>query len=208
MRALIPHDYLWLAQALLTFLVLGLLFSLAVGVLLLANPPAAFALGERLNRWVDTSEFFRKLETPRSSERFFYRHHRIIGTLVTAGAAMVLWRWVLAVPRATVKAVFAGRHLGPSLDWMVPALDWILVALHAGVLVIGIVIFFRPSLLKGLEGPSNRWHKVPAAPFDAVITTVDSGFALYPRLSGLFLVLAAASCLVFLVPLLLGRLEG
>jgi hypothetical protein len=208
MHALISPQYLWLAEGLLTALILGLVFSVAVGVMLLASPKALFAMNQRLSRWVDTSAGFQKLEQPHNSERLFYRHHRIIGTLVTVGAVFVLWRWLFAFPKATVKVLFLGTHASPNAAWLVPAIDWLIIGLHVFVLVIGVVIFARPSLLKGLEKTANAWHRVPAAPLDKVIGTLDTGFALYPRLGGLLLISAAGGCLVSLLPMLLDRLRG
>ena len=208
MHALIPAEYLWAAEGLLTFLILGLLFSLVVGVMMLASPKTLFAMSQRMNLWVDTTAGFEKLEQPRNSERLFYRHHRIIGALVTLGAIFVLWRWMFAFPKATVKVLFLGSHATPNAIWLVSALDWLIVGLHVFVLVIGVVIFIRPSLLKGLEKTANAWHKVPAPPLDKVVGTLDTGFALYPRLGGLLLISAAGGCLVTLLPLLLDHLRG
>lgn len=209
MHPLISPDYLWLAEALLTALIAGLALSLAVGVLLLVRPHLVFAIGRHLNRWVDTSEAFRRLERPRSYERFFYRHHRLVGALISLGAGFVLWRWLLADPRATARLLFAGRYASVQWDWLGPALDAIIVALHVFVLAVGSVIFVRPSLLKGIEKAANQWHRVPgAAPLDTVVATLDEGFALYPRVAGLVLVVTAGGCLVALLATLLRLLRS
>jgi hypothetical protein len=208
MHALISPQYVWLAEALFTALILGLLFSLAVGVLLLTSPNALFALNKKLSRWIDTSEQFKRLDEPRQSERLFYRHHKAVGALVTAGAVFVLWRWLFAVPKASVKIFMLGHHTNPLWDWLPPAVDALIVVLHVFVLAIGVIITVRPSLLKNIEKTANQWHRGPQAPLDVVVTTLDTSFALYPRLGGLLLVSAAGGCLVYLLPVLLDHLRG
>ena len=56
MHPLISPDYVWLAEGLFTALILGLLFSLGIGVVLLVRPKAVFAMNARLSRWIDTSQ--------------------------------------------------------------------------------------------------------------------------------------------------------
>lgn len=203
MQALVSPEFVWLAEGLLTALVVGLLLALLTGLLLLARPSALFAATQRLNRWVDTSERFRRLEEPHYWERLFYRHHRLIGGAVSGGAAYVLWCWLLATPRASATAVFG---IGPAAlrnAWLAEALDSLIVGLHVFVLAVGLAILLRPSLLKNLERAANQWHQVPAGlPLDAVVANLDGGFALYPRLSGFLLVLASAGCLASLLPVL------
>lgn len=209
MHPLISPDYVWLAEALFTALILGLVFSVGVGALLLTSPKVLFAMNTRMSRWIDTSEHFKRLEQSHQSERVFYRHHRLVGILVTAGAVFVLWRWLFAFPRATVKILIVGRHISMLWDWLPPAVDALIIALHVFVLAVGLIITLRPSLLKNVEKIANQWHKVPgAARMDAVIATLDTGFVLYPRLGGLALVSAAGGCLVTLLPVLLNHLRG
>lgn len=208
MHSLIAPNYAWLAEALFTALILGLVFSLGVGVLLLTSPRILFRLNQRMSLWIDTTEQFRKLEEPHQSERMFYRHHKVVGALVTLGATLVLWRWVVAVPKASV-AVFALGRSSPHVNWLTPAIDTLIIALNSGVLLIGLVIALRPSALKNVEKTVNQWHRVPQAlPLDAVVTTLDKGFVLYPRLGGLLLISTAGACLVLLLPVLLDHLRG
>jgi hypothetical protein len=206
MHPLIPPDYLWLAEGLFTVLVVGLVFALGIGVLLLARPQAMEPISKRLNRWIDTSEKFGKLEQPRYSERLFYRHHRLIGSVAVLGSLFVLWQWLGPAPRASVRVLFSGHG---DFDWLAPAIDWLMVGLHVFVLVIGAIIFLRPSALKHFEKAANRWYTVPSVlDMDAVVMPLDKGFALYPRLGGLLLVVGAGGCLITLVPFVLDHLRG
>lgn len=209
MAALASPEFLWLVEALLFALVGGLALALLVGALLLVRPPLLLAINQRLSRWIDTRSTFGLLEQPLMLERFFYRHHRLLGSLVTAGAIYVLWQWAFTYDREAFIALLDRRWLAAGLDFVVPALELALVVLHVLILFVGLIILLRPSLLKNVERVANRWHSgLPADSLDAVIGSVDRGISLYPRLSGLVVVAAAAWSLVVLTPVLvqlLGR---
>jgi len=191
-----------LLQGLAVVLVLGLVLALAIGVLLLARPGAAFAINQRLSRWIDTRPAFSALDRPRSLERFFYRHHRLLGALIVLGASYVLWRWAFVYERADLIAVIGRQWVTAGLDWLPAALEVALVGLHVVVLVVGALVFLRPSLLKGVERTANRWQDASANRLDAVIGNLDGAFEGHPRVSGLILTISATWCLLALAPVL------
>ncbi len=197
---------LW-TDALLVALMVGLALALVVGELLLARPQALFALNARMSRWVDTRAAFGLLDRPHHLERFFYRHHWPIGILIALGAGYVLWRWAFAYERSEVLALLSRRWLASGLDWVPAALEATVVALHGAILVVGLLVAFRPSLLKEFERAANHWQRGPAtAPFDTVIGTLDGTFEGSSRVSGLLLTIAACWCLLALAPFLAGVL--
>jgi hypothetical protein len=202
MHLLVAPELRWLVDGLMVALGLGLVLALAAALLLLWRPRSLLVLNERLSRWVDTETAFRALERPRQWERFFYRHHRVLGVLVTAGAAYVLGVWALVYERTAAIALLDRRWLADGLDWVVPALETILVVLHVAILAIGLIVLFRPSLLKDFERVANRWHRAPLETLERPVYPLDRGIAVYPRLSGLLLLLAAAWSLAMLAPFL------
>lgn len=191
-----------LLQGLAVALVLGLLLALCVGVLLLARPGTAFAINERLSRWIDTKPAFSALDRPRSLERFFYRHHRVLGALIVGGASYVLWRWAFVYERADMIAVVGQRWVSAGLDWLPAALEVALVGLHVAILLVGVLVMFRPSLLKGVERAANRWQQPTGNPLDTVVGNLDDAFEGHPRVSGLVLAISATWCLLALAPAL------
>lgn len=202
MNALSPLS-LPLAQGLLVALVVGLGLALVVGALLLARPQALFALNARLSRWVDTRGAFRVLDEPHHLERFFYRHHRALGLVIVVGASYVLWRWAFHYERADLIALLGPRFVSRGLDWVPAALETTLVTLHGAILMIGALVFVRPSLLKGFERTANHWQTGPATtPLDAVVGNLDGAFEGHPRVSGLLLVVSAFWCLLALAPVI------
>lgn len=200
MITLSPNELPFL-QGLAVVLVLGLVLAFGVGVMLLARPQALFALNQRLSRWVDTRGVFSVLDQPRHLERYFYRHHRILGAAIMLGASYVLWQWAFHYDRHEIVALLGRRWVASGLDWIAPALEVALVGLHAAILVVGVLIFFRPSLLKGVERTANRWQEPKTSTLDAMVDGVDDAFEGHPRVSGLLLVVSAAWCLAALTPI-------
>ncbi len=207
MNPLSPEALPWWAEGLLVVLMVGLALALAVGALLLARPEALFALNARLSRWIDTRSTFGVLDQPRHLERFFYRHHRILGGLIVAGAGYVLWRWAFSYDRADLLALLGRRWVTAGLDWIPAAVEAVLVTLHVVVLVLGALIMFRPSLLKGVERAANRWQQPSTASLDSVVGRLDDTFEGYPRVSGLLLVISASWCLLALAPIIVELLR-
>jgi hypothetical protein len=188
-------------QGLAVVLALGLLLALFVGVLLLARPQALFVLNTKLSRWIDTRATFHMLDQPRHLERFFYRHHRALGAFIVLGASYVLWRWAFHYERAEVVALLSRDWLAAGMDWVPLALEAALIGLHCAILVVGALIFYRPSLLKGVERAANRWQSGPPThPLDSVVGGVDDAIEGYPRVSGVLLVVSAGWSLAALLP--------
>jgi hypothetical protein len=202
MSAFASAQYVWLAEALLVALAAGLALALVVGVLLLTRPRTLFAVNQSLSRWIDTRRHFRALEQPRMVERFFYRHHTPLGVLIVLGAGYVLWRWAFDYRQASFLAAVGPRWAG-SFDWLVAALEVALIVLHVLILAAGAVILVRPSLLKRLEQTANRWHAGPPTDrLDTMFNPLDRSLAVYPRLSGLILLVASGWSLLALFPVL------
>lgn len=78
-------------------------------------------------------------------ERWFYRHHRVFGAIITATAAFCAWQLLALIPTS-------GQGMGWA--WLLPT---VLAAqsFNAGI---GIVVMVRPSALKSFEASANRWH--------------------------------------------------
>ena len=203
----VSPDHLWLSQALMVSLALGLAVSLFVGLLLLWRPATLFGLNARLSRWIDTRSALQALEQPLSLERFFYRHHQVVGGLITLAAAFVLWRWAFAYSRTGYLAALGRYWTVNRLDWIIAGLEWALVLLHAAILLFGLIVVFRPSLLKRVEGVANRWHRPDAEVLDAVVFDLEGLVRASPRLTGFIVSLGASWSLIVLLPVLVQLLK-
>ena len=115
------------------------------------------------------------LERPRFVERFIYRHHRLFGGAIAAGALALLA--VLGAGQSRlIGAVLPGGSGGRAAILLV----W---ALAVAVLVIGMIVLVRPSALKGAEALANRWIQL----FPATVLT--------SRQIGVLLLLVGIACL-------------
>jgi hypothetical protein len=122
------------------------------------------------------------LERPQRVERFIYRHHRLFGGIIVAGAMVML-------------AFLVGGHgLAGTVAWRASSASQMALmavwALAAFALIIGIFIGIRPSALKGFEAIANRWIQLfPAIPLTS-------------RQIGVLLLIAGIACLWRAVPLI------
>jgi hypothetical protein len=203
MSALVRPDLVWLAEGLLTFLVFGLAVAGALGLLLVLRPSWGLTMNALASRWVDTQQRMDAMERPVVWERFFYRHHRVLGAAVALGASYVLWQRAFNFDQSELIAAVNPRLVHSGFDALLVAADVLGVILHVLALAVGLVILLRPSLLKSVERTANQWHRGPSTrALDAVVGDVDHGVAVYPRLWGALILVLSAWCLAGLVPLL------
>lgn len=175
-----------LQQSIFVFLLLGSFFSLAAGLLLLFNSEKAFRIGEWMNRWVSTRAALRPLEEQHSISRPLYRMHRLVGTLICAGALYALI--VLGTPYGEMAIVKSLSGIGPPrfASWISESLRIVLLVGNLGALLFGLVFIVRPSALKGLEAWADRRISARQAtkPLEEVRLTTDRFARAHPRLVG------------------------
>lgn len=175
-----------LQQSIFVFLLLGSVFSLAAGLLLLFNSEKAFRIGEWMNRWVSTRAALRPLEEQHSISRPLYRMHRLVGTLICAGALYALI--VLGTPYGEMAIVKSLSGIGPPrfASWISESLRIVLLVGNLGALLFGLVFIVRPSALKGLEAWADRRISARQAtkPLEEVRLTTDRFARAHPRLVG------------------------
>ena len=185
-------------QALLTAIVLGALLGLAVGVLLLLDTARVLRWNERLSRWISTREAAQRFDRPRDIKRFVYRAHRVIGVLVVAGSLYCLD--VLTFGFAPGALARAFRDLGSVslLEMTFESTRLFLLVGNVAALAAGIVLCFRPSLLKGIELWADRTYaaREHSAALDQMRFQPDLWVSRHPRLTG-GLVLAGSAFILF-----------
>lgn len=187
-----------LFDAMLIFMVAAAAFALLMGILMLAAPALVTRLGDALNRNYSTRKAFKPMEIPRYQERFFYHHHRIFGAAIVLGAAFFFYQLLTDYSHAAGVAMLS-RWLQPVIsNWLVDSLTLILAAGNALALILGILIFIRPSLLKEVEESSNRWLSTRQAvrPLEEHNEAPDRFYRRHPRGVALFVVLGSLYVLV------------
>lgn len=152
------HIDIILWRTLAIFLLMGALMGIAVSLLLIFKPHLIARVNHLANRWVSMRHISRWMDRSIRIERWCYRHHRPLGLLLSLGSAYILVYFGLRFDQAI--AVQSLSSLVPNqllLDSLLQVL--VLFELIGGVfaLLVGLVIWLRPSLLRGLEKESNQW---------------------------------------------------
>lgn len=185
-------------QTLFIVVLAGAALGLVIGLVLLVDSARVLRWNAALSRWISTREAAQRFDRPRDIKRFVYRAHRVIGVLVVAGALYSLD--VLTFGFAPGALARAFRDLGGVgvLEVTFESMRLFLLLGNVAALGAGIVLCFRPSLLKGLELWADRTYatREHSAALDQMRFQPDLWVSSHPRLAG-FLVLAGSAFILF-----------
>jgi hypothetical protein len=144
----------------LDIIVLGCLLLVIVGIWLLIGPHTIGRAATFVGRW---SGYFghhgqtlvRWLRTPVRVERFIYRHHRIVGTLLLTATftVLLLLRWPTEEYQPWLRT-FA--RIDPQFHGLLRAGYLFVVLLSLLAFITGLFLVFRPSAIKPLEQWANQ----------------------------------------------------
>lgn len=200
MKAVSDLAVLTLGPVLYVLLLGGAALGLVIGVVLLVDAERVMRWNTTLNRWYSTRNAFQKLEQPIDVKRVIYRWHRVAGVLVFAGALFTLD--VLAFSYKTNALVHAFRGTGNPhlLGIFFEALRITLIVGNVAGLVAGVILCFRPSLLKGVEAVGDRYYSGQEAvkPLEIMHYHPDEFVRTRPRLVGALFTAGSAYILVAL----------
>jgi hypothetical protein len=183
--------------------VLGLVI-IAVGLWMILLPQQFLKIGTVLSKWVSTEGYFNSLDKPRYQEPAIYKHHRIIGGLIVLGGVYTLVMF-LRVDLDTLEAGLSSLGNTFWMDWIYMAVYYLLISGNLIAIVIGIIVFIRPSLLKHIEAKMNKWivsgeglkrlderHEVPAN----VLPGKPRLFGLIVVLGGLYIIFSTGGLIL------------
>lgn len=168
---------LW--RSLAIFLLIGALMGVAVSLMLIFKPHLMARVNRVANRWISTRHLDQLLDRSVNIEQWFYRHHRPLGMLITLGACYILVYFGLLLDKASALQRLPGyvpNSYIPNelLDGLLDALVLASLAGAAVALFVGLFLWLRPSLLRGIEESANQWvssrraTRVMAIPRDQV----------------------------------------
>jgi hypothetical protein len=199
MKNLIDFLVAVLGPALYALLLMGAALGLLVGIFLIIDSARVFRWNASLNRWFSTEEAARVFDKPRDVKRFIYRRHRVAGVVVVAGALYAMDVLLFRVQTGAVLRALNGVANPEGLRLIADSLRIFLIAGNAAALLAGLVLCFRPSMLKGLEGWADRQYAVQSGKsLDQMNFAADEFVLRHPRLVG---VLVAVGSLFVLVSL-------
>ncbi|MDA3868522.1 MAG: hypothetical protein PF589_00930 [Gammaproteobacteria bacterium] len=134
-----------------------LLLAFVVGLLLLVRPALIIRLNTRLSKSFSLRRSSQFLEVPKNIDRLFYRHHIIMGVIISLTSAYVLYYFSLVYDPSVIAEYAKSTANALVIDILINTLRVLMLICSAVILGLGIVILFRPSLLKRLELWANRW---------------------------------------------------
>ena len=189
-----------LTQLLLTALGILLVFGFAVGLAVALWPALLPRLRSQTDRHISMRRATRPLDVPHNIDRWFYRHHRLYGScVVILSIALLSFLAFGARPEVLLHALpAADRGVGAILIDTARVVLW---GLGVFALIIGVVVFVRPSALKTFETWANRWVTPRRAlkGLDREVRGVDDWIARHPRGWGVVIAIVSGICLLALV---------
>jgi len=141
-----------LQQSFLRFLWVGSIAGIVLGSGILLRPQQVIELNQQLSRWINSDKLSSLLDRPRLIERYFYRHHQLTGGIVTVGALVVLYTFLI---KYNLRAI--SEYIPHEYWWLTDALMSILIIGTTLAVIVGMIVLTKPSLLRDIEATANRW---------------------------------------------------
>jgi hypothetical protein len=99
----------------------------------------------------------RPFDISRNVDRYFYRHHEAIGLLAIAASTFTLYRTMFDIVPGKVARILINQYPAVVAEWLIASLQYTLLLGNLFAIVVGLVIYVRPSALKDFEARANRW---------------------------------------------------
>jgi hypothetical protein len=175
------------------FLLLGALLGILLGLLLIFKPRIVERLNRGASRWISTRHINQWLDRSISIEHWFYLHHRAMGIFVVLGATYTLIYFGMLFDKANMLQRLSGKFSAQLLEGLIDAL--VLGSMVGGTvaLIVGLFLWLRPSLLRGVEETANQWVSMRRASkvLDVPHDQVDRFVARHAQRVGWLLLLAS-----------------
>jgi len=169
----------------------ALLFvSLVVGVLMIFKPSVIINLNKKPINFLMFRRSMRALDIPRYIDYVFYRHHKLIGTIITFTSIYMLYYFTLIYDADIISGLVHGSKYADIVKMLANTLQLFLLLTGIFTLIIGVIMVVRPSMLKGFEAWSNRWistYQIPGL-LSADRDQVNQLVYKYPRLVGIIII--------------------
>jgi hypothetical protein len=179
---------------LVVLLIIGNVFALGIGVLMLAAPRQLKAVSRFSNRWISTRKMTKPLAKSRPTERAMLRYPRVLGAIMLVSAVLILIKGAIFITGMSVAdggRLLAQLYGDTDISGSVWESLWIslvaFIALGAVMaVVVGLMSLFRPGQLKRWAGSANRWvsTRKMTKPLEIPRYHLDDLVAARPRLWG------------------------
>jgi len=182
-------------QSLLAFLWIGSFTGILLGAGIWLKPQQIIQLNQAFSKWVSTEKAEVALDRPRWTERFFYRHHKLVGAGVLIGALVILYTFLFTFNLRTVSTLIPRDYW-----WLSDALVAMMLVGSGLAALIGTLILTKPSLLRDLEKASNHW--VSTERFQTMLSkanfSAEQSILRHHRIAGISILLGSLYVLMVL----------
>lgn len=184
-----------LRQSFLMFLWIGSIAGILVGAGILFKPQQVTQLNQYFSRWVGSEQFGRLMDQPRWTERFFYRHNRVVGAGVSIGALIVLYTFLFSYNPRTISVLVPRDYW-----WLSDALTGIAVVGGFLSAIVGAIVLARPSLLREIEKSANHWVSTErlVSLFNGMHFSAEQSILRHPRIAGMSILLGSLYIMIVL----------
>jgi len=168
-------------------LVFGIM-GMTLALMLLFSPGLARNLSNILNRSIDVDKRLEYLDKDIQIAKFFYKHHIIMGLLIAAGSGVSLFFFLFSLDVSKFAGIFFGSRANVfTAELVLGTFTWAgRIGCLAG-LVVGLLMVFRPDLMKRIENKLNSWFETKTIidKFDKSSHDMDSFLFRHPVPVGL-----------------------
>ena len=184
-----------LLQFFVALLCVGSIAGLLMGIAMLLKHKQLERVNHYFSHWYHADKITEPLDRPRWTERFFYRHHRLVGALVTIASLCTLYIFLISYNVRRIATAVAKGYWG-----LVDAVVALLLVGSALAAIVGIFLLIRPSVLRDIEKLSNRWISTEglAKFFDRRFDSADQHLLRRRNIAGILLIVASLYILIVL----------
>jgi hypothetical protein len=189
-----PHQIELLLEIAIESAIYALIFfsvvALGLGMVLLIAPQKVERLREIFDQWLTPRKPLKSLEIPRQSDPVLYRNHRWIGAIAIILPLITLYLLLYSVAEQLPRTAVSRQQYYLFWQWLFDSTILFLYISNIFAFFVGIAIFFRPSLLKRVEGVANHWLSTRRVlrRFDQSYSQLDELILKRSRWSGIFLI--------------------
>lgn len=183
------------------FIIVGSFIGLLLGLGLIFAPAMTLKFNEKINTRISLREKTKSIETAIKSEPFFYKHSTISGSILIVGSVFVLY--TLITFNVYSLTPYLPKSVSPAIwNWLLQAGEIFFFITCLFILVFGLIVVIRPSMIKSFEQAANHWISTRKH-FSKMSNDINLANKLvntYPRAFGSFITLFSVIVLFFLLP--------
>jgi hypothetical protein len=188
-----------LLRSLLILLCTVSIAGVLIGLGMLLKPERIAFLNQYFSRLNSANKLQERLDRPRWTEHFFYRHHRLVGSVLLTGAIFVLYVFLFG---SRTRRIYAA--ITPDNWWLMDALMGALLVGSVLAALVGSIVLAKPSLLREIEKSANRWISTGGVVkyLDDMRNFFDLQLLRHRKITGVFAIIGDLYILIVVGPFL------